>query len=80
MEYKRLIMKKSEDTSEIDIDRMVEISDDRGKIKLNLWAVEVRIAEEFRHHAIYLPPYYDWILGKDSVGAFCLVPLKKESD
>ena len=32
---------------------------------------------EFENNAIYLIDDYDWMLGKDSQGEACLVPLKK---
>jgi hypothetical protein len=81
MEYDRLIIKKPDDANEIDRDRMVKISQNGGRIVLGKWmALETRARGEFADHAIFLPPVYDWVLGKDREGTLCLVPLKRKSE
>jgi len=63
----------------IDRARMIEVREDMGRINLDGDGIlEHRMLNEFRNHAIYLPSSYDWVMGKDSTGSLCLVPLKKK--
>lgn len=39
--------------------------------------LEIRIFNEFSGNAFYLTDDVNWIMGRDSIGTLCLVPLKK---
>lgn len=81
MEYDRLGIKKSGNENVIDRDRMINIRYDAGRIDLGEGEMlEPRVIFEFKTHAIFLPSIYDWVIGTDSHGARCLVPLKKKED
>lgn len=62
---------------EIESDRLVTVEDHIGTININgAPGLDVRQSYEFAGKAIYLNLNFDWVLGKDSDGSTCLVPLK----
>ena len=69
---------ESVDPIEIDASRMVEVKECEGTILVNgCTAFDARRTYEFAHKAIYLDFKFDWVMGKDSDGIQCLVPLEK---
>lgn len=64
---------------EVEFDRMVEIESCAGRHRIDgVDICEIRMTYEFAHHAIYLNSSYEWVIGKDSDGITCLVPLEKK--
>lgn len=37
-----------------------------------------RQSSEFKNMAVFLHPSFDWVIGRDSQGVMCLVPLRKD--
>ena len=83
MELRRLIIKEEEGGAilEVSEERLcnVKVSAPDSEIDDKAVYISTRGEEEFKGKAIFLPKGagFDWVLGKDSVGSICLVPLKK---
>ena len=83
MELRKLIIKKEEgEMLEVPEEKLcsVKVSVSDSEIDGEAVYINTRGEEEFEGKAIYLPHIFDWILGRDSVGSICLVPLKKEEE
>jgi hypothetical protein len=67
MKYKTLKLKTN-----IDDDETLRIDPENN--------IDIRAIGTLKDCALYLPGRFDWILGKDSLGVVCVVPLQKEED
>ena len=80
MEYSRIkVSGKKTGDIDVDEDRMLEVTGTITTIKISgkvLYASE-RTEGNLEGKAIYLDHSFDWVLGKDSEGSICLVPLIK---
>lgn len=62
----------------IDPGRMVEVEERSGQFMVDgVNVCDRRLTYEFAHKAFYLNGQFDWVLGMDSDGVICLVPLEK---
>jgi len=68
----KLRLKKEDDANEIKESDIVE------DINSVLDCLSVRSSRDFEGKAIYLSDEWDYVLGKDDIGAIILVPLKKK--
>lgn len=82
MDHKRLRIHEgipAEELTIIERNRMVEVTqDDSGDIRVDgEIAIKVRGFGEFHSAAVYIYPKFEWVMGVDSSGLLCLVPLKR---
>ena len=80
MELRKLIIKEKEgEILEVPEERLCNVKVSVSNPEINGGAVYIatRGEAEFEGKAIFLPQEFDWILGRDSVGSICLVPLRK---
>ena len=70
---------ESVDPIEIDASRMIGVKQENNRIRsdANAMICAVRETYEFANGAIWLNSEYDWVLGIDSEGIVCVVPLEK---
>jgi hypothetical protein len=83
MEYKTLKMKLEREESNIiriDPKRLIEV--DKSFVHATSLTdnvvLEPLISGPLSNHAIFLEQKWDWIVGKDTGGRICLLPLRKE--
>jgi len=74
MDYKKLVLKKEEegDVIEVDENRLLN----KEAFKSRIFGISQRIGGEFEDRAFCLEAMCDWVLGKDTDGFLCLIPLK----
>ena len=84
MKYKTLKIKLDETKSEIirlDPKLLMKITSSHGHGYINGEnGLEPVLSGPLHNHAIFLERKWDWILGKDTAGRICLVPLRKKKD
>ena len=86
MKYKTLVIMPEDevqDTTRINSKKLIDIPDDCGVLLIEdngLSHIEVRRGGELANHALFLPNKWDWVIGKDSLNATCLMPLSKKED
>ena len=88
MEYKqvRLIKKLAKEVVPIEKERTVDPTKEKGISRTQLGKkshllIELRSnSSKFGNKSFWLTNRYDWILGKDEMGATILIPLKKEKN
>jgi len=76
MEYPHLTVVNKDNPTEIDNEKLVNITDKGGLAAGNICFTRRREGW-FGGKAVYLPEQYDWVIGRDDYGTLCLVPLKK---
>ncbi len=56
----------------------LRIFDKYGTTGSSLLSIRVNAGDELHNKSFFLNPLFNWEIGKDSVGALCLVPTHKE--
>lgn len=70
--------KKEKGTIKIPVGRLIKFEGER-QIRDNPYVgIPMDASEELDGKAIYLDPYYDWVLGRTSGRSLVCIPLKKE--